>query len=131
MQKHPNIIFVCEHGAAKSIIAAAYFNKFAIERGMKLRALARGTNPDNELSAKAVMGLHEDGLSPSEAIPQKLSLEDLESAPRIVSFCVLPEEFHEKAVVEHWANIPPVSEEYEKSRDAILVQIHQLIENLR
>src|SRR5260370_1083705 len=29
MSQNPIIIFVCEHGAAKSIIAAAYFNKLA------------------------------------------------------------------------------------------------------
>ena len=33
----PAVIFVCEHGAAKSLIAAAYFNKLAAERGMKER----------------------------------------------------------------------------------------------
>jgi protein-tyrosine-phosphatase len=41
------IIFVCEHGAAKSVIAAAYFNRFAEQRGLNLRAAARGTNPDD------------------------------------------------------------------------------------
>ena len=28
----PRIVFVCGHGAAKSVIAAAYFNKLAAER---------------------------------------------------------------------------------------------------
>jgi hypothetical protein len=28
----PTIVFVCEHGAAKSLIATAYFNKLAAER---------------------------------------------------------------------------------------------------
>lgn len=27
------VLFVCEHGAAKSVIAAAHFNKIAKERG--------------------------------------------------------------------------------------------------
>jgi hypothetical protein len=27
------IVFVCEHGAAKSLVATAYFNKIAAERG--------------------------------------------------------------------------------------------------
>ena len=31
--KAPMILFVCEHGAAKSVIAAAYFDKLAKERG--------------------------------------------------------------------------------------------------
>ena len=35
MAQDPLIIFVCEHGAAKSIIAAAYFNKYARERNLR------------------------------------------------------------------------------------------------
>jgi hypothetical protein len=31
-QSNPTIVFVCEHGAAKSVIAAAYFNKLAQEK---------------------------------------------------------------------------------------------------
>lgn len=34
---NPRIVFVCEHGAAKSVIAAAYFNKLAAERARALR----------------------------------------------------------------------------------------------
>ena len=41
----PQIIFVCEHGAGKSVIAAAYFNKLAAERGLPDRAIYRGANP--------------------------------------------------------------------------------------
>ena len=66
------IIFVCEHGAAKSVIAASYFNKLANEKGLNLQAIARGTNPDQTLSPKTVKGLMEDGLQPTESIPQKL-----------------------------------------------------------
>ena len=84
------IVFVCEHGAAKSVIAAAYFNKLVGETGLEFRAIARGTDPDKELSAKAISGLHADGLTPTESVPQKLSLADIESARQIVSFCELP-----------------------------------------
>ena len=130
MPKDSVIVFVCEHGAAKSIIAAAYLNKFASERNLSLHAIARGTNPDQALSPIASMGLHEDGLTSTESNPQKLSLADVESAERIISFCELPDEYQNK-VVEQWEGIPPVSENYQKSRDAILEQINRLIEKLR
>ena len=64
MSQNPVIIFVCEHGAAKSIIAATYFNKLAREKGLDVSAVARGTHPDAELSQKAIEGLHEDKLVP-------------------------------------------------------------------
>jgi hypothetical protein len=54
------VIFVCEHGAAKSVIATAYFNKMAAERGLPDRATSRGANPQAELSVSALKGLKED-----------------------------------------------------------------------
>src|SRR5687768_12083890 len=130
MKDNPRIVFVCEHGAAKSIIAAAYFNKLAREKDLSLTAIARGTHPDAELSSKTVAGLHEEALTPTESVPQKLSLSDIESAQRVVSFCELPDEYEQKAVIEQWENVPPVSENYEKARDAILEYINRLIKEL-
>ena len=131
MSDHPHIVFVCEHGAAKSVNAAAYFNKLAAETDLQLRASARGTNPDSELSAKAITGLREDGLTPTESVPEKLSLADVDSAQRIVSFCELPEEYLKKTFVERWDDIPPVSENYEKARDEILERLRRLMQQLR
>ncbi|MCI0553308.1 MAG: hypothetical protein L0287_20355 [Anaerolineae bacterium] len=130
MKQNLRIVFVCEHGAAKSIIAAAYFNKLAVETDLALRAVARGTNPDHELSPNAIAGLREDGLIPTETVPQKLSLADVESAQRIVSFCELPEEYQNKAIIEQWDSIPPVSEDYEKARDVIFERLNRLIKQM-
>jgi arsenate reductase (thioredoxin) len=127
MAQDPLIIFVCEHGAAKSIIAAAYFNKYARERNLRFYAVARGTQLDSELSPSTVAGLHEDGLSPNESVPQKLSAADIESAQQIVSFCLLPEEYQKKFAIELWDDIPPVSENYEKARDTILAKLKALM----
>jgi len=122
-----HIIFVCEHGAAKSIIAATYFNKLASENKSGLHAVARGTHPDQELSPKTIMGLQADGLTPTESTPQKLSLADIESAQQIITFCELPEEYQNKVAIEHWDDIPPVSENYETARDAILEHLNHLL----
>jgi arsenate reductase (thioredoxin) len=127
MHQNSVIVFVCEHGAAKSIIAAAYFNKFAREKGLNLQAVARGTHPDQTLSPEALTGLRKDGLSPGESVPQKLSIADAEAAQRIITFCELPVEFQEKDILERWDEIPPVSENYAKARDAIIDQIGHLL----
>src|SRR5215207_9219812 len=100
MNQNQQIVFVCEHGAAKSIIAAAYFNKLAQEANSKVRAITRGTHPDSELSPKAITGLKDDGLSPTERVPQQLSLADVQSAQRIISFCELPSEYQAKVSIE-------------------------------
>lgn len=124
------IIFVCEHGAAKSIIAAAYFNKLASENKLDLRAIARGTNPDGELSLKTVAGLQADGLASTESVPQKLPLVEVASAQRAIAFCELPQEYRGKTTVEQWDGIPPVSDDYEKAQDAILEKIKWLIKSI-
>ena len=59
----PAVVFVCEHGAAKSLIATAYFNKLAAERGLAARATFRGVAPQDELSVRAVAGLKADGMA--------------------------------------------------------------------
>ena len=57
MEKKQTVVFVCEHGAAKSVLAAAYFNRFAAQMGLDMQAVARGTKPDQELSPQTVKGL--------------------------------------------------------------------------
>jgi len=44
------ILFVCTHGAARSPIAAAYFNKIAKEQNLNYRAIFKGTEPDSVLT---------------------------------------------------------------------------------
>ena len=124
------IVFVCEHGAAKSIIAAAYFHEMALEKGLGVRAMARGIHPDREYSPKAVAGLREEGLAPMETTPQKLSLPGVEAAQRIVAFCELPDAYENKAVIEPWEDIPPVSESYEAARAAIVEKIERLLSHM-
>ena len=125
-----HIVFVCEHGAAKSILAATYFNKLAYEKGLNIKAVARGTHPDAELSRKTVDGLFEDGLTPSESAPQKLLLTDVENAQCIISFCDLPAEYRQNMPVEQWDDVPPVSENYKTARDAILERLDRLVTEL-
>ena len=79
--------------------------------------------PDAELSSKTIAGLREDGLTPNRINPHKVN----PGGDRICTtdhyFCDVPEEYHQKAIVEQWHDIPPVSEDYETSRDAIVEHI--------
>ena len=130
MSRDTTIIFVCEHGAAKSILAAAHFNKMAREKNLRLTAIARGTHPDTELSVQTVDGLRAEGLIPTESTPVKLDGKELEFAQHVVSFCALPEEYHRKGKVEYWKDVPAVSEDYEKARDAIVEHLKVLLHHL-
>jgi protein-tyrosine-phosphatase len=130
-EQMPVIVFVCEHGAAKSIVAAAHFNKLARERGLNLRAIARGTNPDKEIAPKAALGLQGDGLKSSESAPKKISKVDLINARRVITFCLLPDDYPGEAPVEKWDDVPPMDEDYAKARDWMVERINRLLEELR
>ena len=123
------ILFVCEHGSAKSVVAAAYFNRTAAARGLPFRAISRGTVPDAEMAPAAVEGLLGDGLKPGDPAPTKLEQPDLDAAVRVVTFCALPSGLQARSPVEQW-EVPPVSTEYAASREAMLVQIERLLREL-
>ncbi len=131
MNQTPVIVFVCEHGAAKSILAAAYFNRFAKARGLNLQAVARGTNPAGELSPQVIKGLLRDGLPPTEPTPQKLTPADMQSAQRLITFCELPVEYQQQDIVERWDDIPPVSQNYETARAAIVKRLNYFVNQIR
>ena len=40
------VVFVCEHGSVKSLVAQEWFNRRAKERGLAVRAVSRGITPD-------------------------------------------------------------------------------------
>jgi protein-tyrosine-phosphatase len=130
-EQTPVIIFVCEHGAAKSILSAAIFNKLARERGLNLRAIARGTTPDPEISPKVSRGLQSDGMAPSELSPKKISKADLTNARRVITFCALPDDYPGSAPVENWDEYLPAIEDYGKARDKLTARINSLLEELR
>lgn len=123
------VLFVCEHGSAKSIVAAAHFNRIAADRGLPFRAISRGTVPDAEMAPAAVKGLLGDGLKADDPTPAKLAQSDLDTAVRVVTFCDLPPDLEVATPIERW-EVPPVSTEYAKSRDVMLAHIERLLREL-
>src|SRR5437762_10243224 len=118
--KPPNVIFVCEHGAAKSVIATAYFNKLAAERGLPFRATFRGTSPQDDLSVRAVAGLKADGVAVPAGKPSAISDADVTAATHIVAIgCTLPDKAHRSGKAADWSDVPD-DQGYAPMRDAIL-----------
>src|SRR5262249_25227730 len=130
-EQTPVIIFVCEHGAAKSILSAAIFNKLAVERRLNLRAIARGTNPDPEISPKVAAGLRADGLASSESAPKKISKADLAGARRVITFCTLPDDYPASIRVENCDEVLPAIQDYGQAHDMLRARIDRLLEDLK
>ena len=116
--------------AAKSIVAAAYFNKLARERNLRYRAIARGTVPQEEISVSAAKGLQGDGLAATEQKPAALTKDEVSGAVRVVAFCTLPEDYYKSVRVEEWNDVATVSEGYDKARDTIVEHVKRLLDEL-
>lgn len=130
MKQEQTIVFICEHGAAKSVVAAAHFNRLADDRGLRLRAVARGTDPDAEITPNTASGLRADGLVAGERSPTKLTQADAAGAALVVTFCDLPDYYATAALVERWDDVPLVSENYAKARDEMVGRITRLLDGL-
>src|SRR5215831_12950755 len=118
MKQRRQIVFVCEHGAALSVVSAAWFNKIARQEHLALHAIARD-------------GLKADGVSFATRKPQALSVRDAAQARRIIAFYPLPSRYSATARVETWDDVPPTGTNYGLSRDAIIKHLRQLIGELK
>jgi hypothetical protein len=98
MNQAPVILFVCRPRAAKSIIAEASFNRFTKKIESNLQAIARGMNPEPELTAQ-----------------------------KLIAFCDLLSEYRQQAMIELRDLIAPVSQGDEKIRDGIVERIRQML----
>ncbi len=123
------VLFVCLHGAAKSVVAAAHFRRQAAARGLAFEARAVGVEPDPELAPAAVKGLAGDALSPALPRPRPVTLYDLSAAARVVSFgCDVTPRAGQP--VDRWDDVPAVSEGYAAARDCIVGHVERLVAEL-
>ena len=123
------VVFVCEHGAAKSVIAREHFVRLARARG--LRVDARGTDPDPEIPESVLRGLREDGFDVMQSAPRGLVTGDLQSAMLIVSFdadvsSIVGDEIRR----EQWDGRPSVKADYSSGKVPIIDLVEQLVDRL-
>jgi arsenate reductase (thioredoxin) len=127
----PVIVFVCEHGAAKSLIATAYFNKLAAERGLPQRATFRGVAPQSELSQRTVEGLRADGFVIPTQKPTAIADSDIDRATHVFAIgCVLPQKARQSGKAEDWSDVPD-DQGYPAMRDAIVRHVKALLDELQ
>ena len=131
-QQIQTILFVCEHGSAKSVIAAAHFNRVAEQKDLPYRAIARGTNPDTEIPQQVRLDLAKDGLDVPPQKPQLVAEKDIRDAKRVVTFgrtLPFPKMTTADKIVD-WKDVPSTSEDYKRARTMIVDKIDALIKTL-
>jgi hypothetical protein len=125
------VVFVCEHGAAKSLIAAAYFNKLAAERGLVERAIFRGVSPGDDLSIVAVEGLRADGVPIPAGKPTAITSEDVAQANYVFAIgCTLPKAAVSSGKAADWTDVPG-DRGYAPMRDAIVTHVRALLDEIQ
>jgi arsenate reductase len=127
--QNKKIVFVCEHGAAKSVIAAAYFNRIAKEKNIPWEAICRGRNPDKAVSQKTQELLKKNKLFNPELIPTKLTQQDVDQAQQVILLCPLPDNLTFKSILS-WPGIDAVDGNFDKLRDDIVLKLNPLIDSL-
>jgi protein-tyrosine-phosphatase len=119
------ILFVCEHGAGRSAIAAAYFNKIAKEKGLKYTAIFRGIDPQAALGTSTINGLIKDNVDISNMKPIQLIKKDINGAYKVITLdCTLPDTLNK--VDLKWTGIE-MNGNYTISKSQITLKMDSLI----
>ena len=125
------VVFVCEHGAAKSVVAAAHFNKLASERGLPFRAVSRGTAPDPSVPPRIASGLASEKISlPTGFKPTSVGATDLTSASRVVTFDVTLPVATDASKLSRWDKMPAFGDGYAPASAAIAARVEALVNEL-
>ena len=124
----PNsVVFVCERGSAKSLIAATLFNRIAAERSLPIRAIARGLAPDGKVPETVVRALGAEGFDVASFEPARASDVELSAATRVVGMGIHPAALGSKrADIEIWSDMPS-SADYRAFRGVLLDRIEGLL----
>ena len=130
LARNHTVVFVCEHGSAKSIVAAAHFNRLAEQQNLPHRAIARGLSPDAAIPSQIQEGLAADGLEVTSWKPERFDSEEVAGANRLIALgCRLPGARQARTVTE-WKDLPPLVPNYGAGRAAIVERVETLIAEL-
>jgi arsenate reductase len=125
------VLFVCEHGNVKSLMAVSYFNQLAQERRLPFRAVSRGTAPDSTtVPAPIIQGLRGDGFDVSSFHPSAVRASDISASQRVITIgTALPTEAQAaaKPKMEQWNDVPAASVDYAAARDSLKKHIQNLV----
>jgi arsenate reductase len=124
------VLFMCPHGAAKSLMASAYFQKVARERGLNVRVDSAGTEPDAQLSKGVVAHLQQNGYTIPIEKPRAATAADMSSADVVISMgCDLSKLPAPKGVLKNWS-VPDFSADFNVAEQSIRDQVTKLVDEL-
>lgn len=127
----PVVLFLCPHGAAKSVLASAYFERLAKERGLNVRVESAGTDPDPVVSPAVADHLQRQGYSAPASNPRQVTAKDLDSADVVISIgCDLSGLQKPRGRLVRWDDVPSPGTDFAQADAAIRKRVVELIEEL-
>jgi arsenate reductase (thioredoxin) len=129
--KPPTVLFLCPHGAAKSVLASAYFQEMARQRGLNVRVEAAGTDPEEQVSPAVTDHLRAKGYASPVAKPRKVTRKDIETADVIISMgCDLTHLPVRADTLRRWDDVPGPGEDFNGADETIRRRVAVLVEEL-
>jgi arsenate reductase (thioredoxin) len=125
------ILFICLHGSAKSLIATEHFNRLADAAGLDVRAASFGVEPDETVPPPVIQGLAADGIDVHAYVPRAIDADAFLAATRVISFGCEPSALPGgRSDVEGWNDLPMVSDGFDAARTAIVARVTRLIDSI-
>lgn len=130
-QKPATVLFMCPHGAAKSVLASAYFQRIAKERGLNVRVDAVGIEPQDTISTTVAEHLRRHGYAIPVAKPRAVTKADLDGADVVISMgCDVTHLPAPPRTLQRWDDVPGPSEDLNGADKAIRRRVIALVEEL-
>jgi hypothetical protein len=128
------VVFVCRNGVAMSVWSAAYFNRLAVARNLRQRAIARASIPSfTDVPFRMAFALVLDGFRLDGYRPQVISAADVRDADLVVNIedVDLPAAAGvQSSRAEIWKGFPPMREQYFPSRRELKARVEALVDRL-
>jgi protein-tyrosine-phosphatase len=126
------VLFVCEHGAAKSVLAAELLGERVAALGLPVTIRSAGVAPGARVSDRLFELFPERAWKLASESPSLVSVVDVEDASIVVTFNLgaeaLPGSPRRRLL---WDDVPPVSEDPVAAAAAIERHLEELVDALR
>lgn len=132
MPRDQAVLFVCEHGAAKSVLAAELLSERVAALDLPVSVRSAGVEPDARVSDRLFELFPERAWKLASQRPSVVSVGDVEDASIVVTFNLgaeaLPGSPRRRL---SWDDVPPVSDDPVAAAAAIERHLDELVEALR
>jgi protein-tyrosine-phosphatase len=113
------------------VLASAYFQRLAKERGLNVHVESAGTEPDATVSPAVATHLNGQGYAVPIAKPRKIAAEEFAAADVIISIgCDLGALPQPRGRLVRWDEVPALSDDFTVADEAIRKRVNDLVEEL-